>query len=190
MQVVVKSLLIATVLLLGGCAATGADPGERIQISEADGRYRFSVPASQLVMTTPRRGWSVKKNNIGGGTSSPRYFYLENKADHYILSGWFEPDRLFKGVRQLWKEESEKQQKGGMPVAVNVTYAKFGGWDTVMYDYVIGKATSSHIRGHWVQSGTWIDVHISTTTEKTAAENRKNLKALLNDISVTTRNRG
>lgn len=188
MKYIVKSLLAAVFFLLGGGVATGATgPGERIQINEADGRYSFSVPASQLVMTMPKSGWLLKDNNIGGGTSNPRYFYFENKADSSVLSGWFEPDRLFTSVRQLWEEESERQRKGGMPPTVNVAYETLEGWDTVMYDYVIGEATSSHIRGHWVQSGTWIDIHVSTTTKKSAAENRKKLKALLKDISVTTK---
>ncbi len=189
MKYIVKSVLAAIFVLLGGGFAAGAtDSGEHIQINVADGRYSLSVPASQLVMTMPKGGWLLKDNNIGGGTSNPRYFYFENKADSSVLSGWFEPDRRFTSVRQLWEEESARQRQGGMPPAVNVAYERSDGWDTVMYDYVIGEATSSHIRGHWVQSGTWIDIHVSTTTKNSAAENRKKLKALLGDISVTTKN--
>jgi hypothetical protein len=188
MQFIVKSLLVVFFLLLGGCAANDdVRPEERIRIDEADGRYIFSVPVSQLVMTLPRNGWRMKDNNIGGGTSSPRYFYFEDKAANAYMSGWFEPARLFTGTRQLWEKESARQQAGGLPATVNVSYEKAGGWDTVMYDYVVGKATSSHIRGHWVQSGTWIDIHLSLTTEKSSAENRKKLRALLKEITVTAR---
>lgn len=188
MQRVVQSFLIASFLLLGGCATTnGVDSSQRVQISEADGRYRVHVPASRLVMTLPGRGWSMKPNNVGGGTASPRYFYFENPAEKLILSGWIEPDRMYTGARQLWKEESEKQKKAGMPPTTNVAYEKMAGWDSVMYDYVFGKHTSSHLRGHWVQSGTWIDVHLSTTTNDSSAENRARLKALLRAISVSTK---
>lgn len=186
MQFFVKSIFIAALIMIGACATPGGpgpSPSERIRILETNGRYIFSVPVSQLLMTMPKRGWSLKNNDIGGSTSNPRYFYFENGAEHAILSGWFEPDRLFTSVKQLWEEESGKRQKGSLPAAANVTYEQLGGWDTVMYDYVMGELTSSHIRGHWVQSGTWIDLHISIT-DKSATENRKKLKTLLKEVKV------
>ena len=54
-----------------------------------------------------------------------------------------------------------------------------------MYDQVFSGIVSSHVRAHWVQAGTWIDLHLSTTTERSSAENRKKLKELLRTISVT-----
>jgi hypothetical protein len=188
-------LLVVIAVLLGGCATTTGGPvptaNDRIQFIEHNGFYGSVMPVSKLTMIFPKGGWAQKDNNIGGGTSSPRYFYFEDKTNSYIMSGWFEPDRLFTSVKKLWEAESAKQQKGGLPAAVNVTYEQFNGWNTVMYDYVVaGIGTSSHIRGHWVQSGTWIDLHISTTTNKSAAENRKKLKALLKGFGVVSGQNG
>lgn len=188
MQHIVKSFLVAGLLLVGGCSAPGGvDSSQRIHASEADGRYRVTVPASRLELTLPQGNWRKKDGNLGGGTASPRYFYFENRADNLVVSGWFEPDGAYTGVRTLWKEQSEKQKKAGMPPTVNVAYAKLGGWDSVMFDYVLGKRTSSHIRGHWVQAGTWIDIHVSTTTDDSSADNRKRLRALLKEISVAVK---
>lgn len=179
-------LLLICSLLLGGCATTGSGGSDdRIHIREADGRYTLSVPTSQLIMAIPSDGWSQKAKNIGGGTGNPRYFYFENEKESVILSGWFEPAHLFTGPKQLWQEESARQTQGGMPGTVNVTYGQQGGWQTVMYDYLIGKATSSHIRGHWVQAGTWIDLHFSTTTNTSGTDNRKKLESWLSKVSVT-----
>lgn len=53
-----------------------------------------------------------------------------------------------------------------------------------MYDMALPFGANSHIRAHWVQAGTWIDLHLSITTERTIDENRAVLKRVLKSISV------
>ena len=107
-----------------------------------------------------------------------------------MLSGWFEPDRLFTGVRNLWEKDTQSGVKSGLAEPINVSFEKLGGWDTVMYDHNLDNIVSSHLRAHWVQSGTWIDLHLSTTTSSSSAENRKKLKSLLGGISISEKGGG
>src|SRR5262245_43922534 len=197
MRIIQKSLLVAMLLSVYGCADTGTGAGgtrasQSIEIKEADGGYTLSVSVSRLTMTLPRGNWASVDKNIGGSTSNPRYFYFEDRKEaSLILSGWFEPDRLFKGTRENWDRDTQAWKKQGLPEPVNVSFEKLGRWDAVWYDHYLGKAVvSSHLRAHWVQAGTWIDVHLSTTNNKSSAENRKRLKSLLEGISITEKSGG
>lgn len=192
MQFICKLLLIAMLVLASACSTTGgASPTASIEVKEATDSYRLSVPVSQLTMTLPKGNWSPKDKSIGGGTSNPRYFYFEDKKEaSLILSGWFEPARLFIGVSELWEKDTQRWKKEGLPQPINVSFETLGAWDTVMYDHNFGNAVSSHLRAHWVQSGTWIDIHLSTTTYKSSVENRKALRSLLRGISVSRKGGG
>lgn len=193
MQFVYKSsLVVAMLFLVSACSTTGgARPTERIEINETNDNYRLSVPVSLLTMTLPKGNWSLRDKSIGGATSNPRYFYFEDKKEASLkLSGWFEPDRLFIGVPKLWEKDTQGWKKSGLPQAVNVSFERLGGWDTVMYDQTLDNLVSSHVRAHWVQSGTWIDLHLSTTTTRSSAENRKQLRSLLGGIAVAKKGSG
>ena len=60
-----------------------------------------------------------------------------------------------------------------MPQPREVAFERIGNWDTVFYDMGSPAGTNSHVRAHWVQAETWIDVHISVTTTGTAAANQR-----------------
>ena len=187
MQIIRKSLLAATLLIVGGCSAPGGTrPNESIEIREAGDSYSLTVPVSRLTMSLPKGNWARKVKSTGGSTDNPRYFYFEDtKEASLLLSGWFEPDRRFKGARSHWEADTQSWKKQGLPEPVNVSFVKLGDWDAVMYDHNFGKVVSSHLRAHWVQSGTWIDLHLSTTTYRSSAENRKKLRSLLRGISIS-----
>ncbi len=193
MQAAYKSLSVVALLLLVAACSTTAGPRltERIQIDEAKDSYTISVPVSRLEMTMPKGNWSPKDRSTGGAADNARYFYFaDTKEPSLILSGWFEPDRLFTGVREQWEKDTQSWKAGGLPQPVNVSFKRLGGWDTVMYDHDFGNAVSSHLRAHWVQSGTWIDIHLSTTTSRSSAENRRTLISLLRGISVSEKGGG
>ena len=54
----------------------------------------------------------------------------------------------------------------------------------LLYDMALPGGSNSHLRAHWVQAGTWIDLHLSITSQRTSAENRALLKSVLKSIRV------
>jgi len=185
---------LGAAVLAAACSTTsGPRSNESIEVTETKSAYRLSVPISQLALTLPRANWSRKdKSALGGGTANPRYFYFEDaKEESLILSGWFEPDRLFSGsATKQWERDAAGLKKTKLPQPVNVSFEKISGWDTVLYDQIFSGVVSSHMRAHWVQAGTWIDIHISTTSDSSSAENRKKLRAVLRGISVVEKGSG
>ncbi len=183
-----KLVVALSMFLAGACSTTGGPrPNETIEVTQVGNAYRLSVPVSQLTMTLPKGSWFRKdKSALGGGTANPRYFYfVDEKEESLILSGWFEPDRLYGGsAAKQWEKDLQGLKQTKLPEPANVSFEKIGRWDTVLYDHVFAKAVSSHVRAHWVQAGTWIEIHLSTTTQRTSAENRKKLRAVLRGISV------
>jgi hypothetical protein len=187
-----KLLIAVAASILAACSTPGPRSNEALEIIESSSAYRLSVPVSELTLSFPRGNWSRQdKSALGAGTANPRYFYFEDaNEESLILSGWFEPERLFSGsAAKQWQKDAAALKKTPAPEPVNVTFEKVGGWDTVMYDHLMGKVVSSHVRAHWVQAGTWIDIHISTTTYRSSAENRKKLKSLLRAITVAEKAR-
>jgi hypothetical protein len=63
---------------------------------------------------------------------------------------------------------------------------EIGDWDSVLYDipYPLGKFTNSHLKAHWLQGGTWIEVHLSLTAATPSAETRDKLMALFKAFVV------
>src|SRR6266849_4992765 len=115
---------LATSFLATACSTGGPRPKEAIEITETGGAYRLSVPVSELTMTLPRGNWFRKdKSALGGGTANPRYFYFEDaKEESLILSGWFEPDRLFNGsAAKQWEKDAATLKKTNVPPPVNVS---------------------------------------------------------------------
>ena len=155
-----------------------------IQITQKGDRYVLTVPVSRLVMSIPSRGLSQKNNAIGGSTDNPRYFYFNDEANSLIVSGWFEPAQGFSGVQKFWANETGAWRKNNLPEPRDVSFRKIGNWDAIVYDMDVPKGTSSHIRAHWVQSGTWIDIHLSVVSRQSSREARSRIESFLNSIVV------
>jgi hypothetical protein len=183
-----RTLSIALAVLLSACAGTPSAPPDRSQesiaITTQGDNYVLTVPISRLTMTLPAGGFVRRESNIGGGTANPRYFYFEDRAAGVILSGWFEPDRLYEGAKAQWAKDTDAWKKRDLPEPRNVAFTKVGNWEVINYDIAIPRGTNTHIRAHLVQAGTWIDLHVSITSSGTSAENRAKLAALLRSISV------
>jgi hypothetical protein len=139
-------------------------------------------------MTIPEGGLSQEKNTRGGSTDSPRYFYLEDKALQLIISGWFEPSKGFRGIKSFWEDEIRAWKRGGLPEPHNILFTKIANWDAILYDISIPKGSNSHIRAHWLQAGTWIDIHLSMTSDRPSSEVRNTLQSLLKNIRVKEKN--
>lgn len=163
-----KAMTIAATVAVCVTAVAAAPPevadNEQLAVVEAGDTFRLSVPVSRLVMNIPRSGFTVVQDSRTGARANPRYFHLEDKARGMIISGWFEPAHLYRGVEPLWKGETEAWKKKGLPKPRNESFVKVEKWDAVLYDMKVPGGSNTHIRAEWVELGTWIDVHISVTT--------------------------
>lgn len=185
---------VQTIDMLQGAVHTGGGPAQAssggparqdaIQVNRVGDLYRFSVPVSRLVLSIPAAGFTQRNMAVGGSTDNPRYFFLESPAEHINISGWFEPDSAYKGVKKHWEIDASAWKKRNLPEPRDVTFAKVGSWEAVYYDNELPVATNAHLRAHWVQAGTWIDIHLSIITKKPSKEARAQLETLLKSITV------
>ena len=177
---------------LAGCAGYS----NSIHVHEKNNCYELHVPASKLALAISKNGFIPKDNRVGGGTNNPRYFFFVNNSEKIILSGWFEPDRNYPGIEKYWSDK-EKNRSDKMPPSRNVNFKKVHGWDTVFYSYRMNDYTVSrfnnkgpeyvnsvHVNAHWVQAGTWIDIHISISSDLPDDDARAKLENVLETIKV------
>ena len=168
---------------------------DTIQIAELKESFQLTVPVSKLTLMIPKSGLVLKKNSQGGSTDSRRYFYFNGQhpslieEDHsFIISGWFEPEEEFSGIKPFWKGETAAWEKKGLPEPKNVSFEKIGGWEVVLYDTDLPPqytGNNSHIRTELAQAGTWIDMHLSITSRRPKNELRATLLEFLKTIEVT-----
>jgi hypothetical protein len=158
---------------------------DSLRVAANPDRYELWVPASRVYMIVPRGRLTPADNPAGGAASSPRYFYFVDRA--FNLSGWFEPADKFSGVQSFWETEMRAWSQRGLPAPLDVQFKKVGEWNAIIYDSPSPLGTNSHIRAHWVQEGTWIDVHLSMTSSASSAQLRSALEALLQALLVRTR---
>jgi hypothetical protein len=153
----------AAVILLG--CQLPATKRDRIHIQEERNVFGLYVPASDLVMVFPKGDLSPQDAKTGGSASSPRYFLFGNSSGSLIVSGWFEPASRFTSAKQVWETDTAAWKEQSRPEPREIRFEKIGGWDGVIYTTSIGPVARRHIRAHWVQDGTWIDLHISVGIE-------------------------
>jgi hypothetical protein len=157
---------------------------DAIQISQRGNNFVLTVPVSQLTMSIPRLGLIQKDNPARGSTDNPRYFYFKDPNTGLLISGWFEQGKGYSGVQNFWKDEIGSWKEKGLPEAQNVSITKIGNWDVVLYDMKIFKGVDGHIRAHWLQAGTWIDVHLSIHTNQSSQNTRNILISFLKKIAI------
>jgi hypothetical protein len=183
-------LLAASLLILpmeaSAQEAPAAPAEETIQIAETQDGFELTVPVSRLAMTIPKGGLAQgKKPEVGGGTDSPRYFIFEDAAERLFISGWFEPQDRFPGIQEFWNDETSDWSQRNLPAPQNVSFLKSDGWEVIAYDLPgPGGINNSHVRAHWLQAGTWIDIHLSVTSDRPNAELREKLLTLLKGVRV------
>jgi hypothetical protein len=178
------SFVLAACLALAAVVVAAAPPSQSIAVETKAAAFVLTVPVSKLALTIPKGNLVLKSSAIGGSTNNPRYFHFEDPALHLIVSGWFEPSQGFSGIDAFWKSETAAWKQNGLPEAQDVMFEKMGKWDAIVYELKIPGASNSHVRAHWVQAGTWIDIHLSLTSDRTAEENRKRLRSLIEALTI------
>jgi hypothetical protein len=181
-HILVLALLVFLIPSVPGYA--GPDNTETIEITKSEGAYELTVPVSRLVMAIPAGGLSQGKNTRGGSADHPRYFSFEDQTRHLIISGWFEPAKSFPGIKAFWADETNEWKRAGLPEPKDVLFTKIADWDAILYDISIHGRSNSHLRAHWLQAGTWIDIHLSMTSDRPSSEVRAALQSLLKTIQV------
>ena len=173
-------------LLFSTIGNAGPSKSATIEITEMGQNYQLTVPVSRLVMTIPKGVLEQKENRKDGSTESPRYFYFEGKGGsfHLVLSGWFESEKSFPGIKKLWEEKKTNFNRSGQQDPQDVSFEKIGDWDVIIYESPMSGATISNISAHLVQAGTWIELHLSNTSDRPKSESRAKLVDLLKTIQV------
>ena len=182
--------IFVAIILLVQLPAAQAQRSDEISISVANESYLLTVPISRLELLLPKTTLSQVPLNIGGSTSNPRYFHFNDTSRGLIISGWFESSTGYKGINQFWEQELSSWKKSNLPVPTDVSIEKVGVWDVIFYEQPITGGSSAHVRAHRVQSGTWIDLHISSTTRDSYFSNRAAAEALLKSIMVREKSNG
>jgi hypothetical protein len=185
-------------LLAAGPAGVGAAE-EKLVVHAENGALRIEFAASRLALSVPKRGFIEDPGRREGAAASPRYFALREAIGPRttVVSGWFEGRARFTSVKKLWAAELKAAKTPAAEAPRRVTFAKIAGWETVAYERPApstgaGAAAnpktapaSTHLRAHWLQGDTWIELHLSMTGPVPAEEARAALVALLKSVAVS-----
>jgi len=173
-------------LRIGGNGQAAAEP-DRIVVSELAETYEITVPVSRLAVVIPK-GHFVRVSDASiGSIESRRYFQLKDTQRHIIVSGWFEPQEEFHGIEKFWAGETAAWTEHKLPLPETSEFKKIGNWDTVVYQMAQSSGSNPHIRAHWLQAGTWIDLHLSMESELSKKDSEQALETLLSQIRVSTK---
>lgn len=184
------NLLVVVVALAGSTSVATAQQSERLSITRTEHAYVLNVPVSRLEMTIPAANLFQQPPNIYGSTNNPRYFSFSDPRRGLMLSGWFEPASRYMGITGFWKREQNAWNQNGLPRPIDVLFDKIDGWEVVFYQQPVPKGSSSHVRAHFVQADTWIDLHISVTSGETVSTNRSVVESMLKSIVVKEKSGG
>jgi len=164
--------------------ATSPDPS--LVITATDDSLKLSVPVSRLALVLPRGELASVDEVRTGASASSRYFQFRDPKLGLIVSGWFESSESYPGFGEFWEAEFTAMKKSGLtPMSPEVVEA--GNWLTVAFELSAPGGINTHLRAHLVRAGTWIDLHISVTTEKPVEDAREEALAFLNSVAVTER---
>jgi hypothetical protein len=181
--------ILLSVVLVGIADLNAANEPDRISVAETADIFEITVPVSGLIMKVPKGGLKQATPAGVGSTASRRYFYLEDGERHIWVSGWFEAEAEYPGIEKFWREEIAAMKKNRVPLPEHSKFVALGNWQAVTYQMPAAHGSNPNIRAHWLQAGTWIDVHVSLQSDLSANEAMGQLERLLAGIVVSKRNR-
>jgi hypothetical protein len=156
--------------------AQGAEPAP----STPGGPFTFTMPQSRVVVKVSDT--SLRRDATG---DKPNYFKLMRREPQLILSGWLEPAARYNGLDAFWESEKRSPAYAGALAPTRVEMLRNAPWDIVAYDVSLpGGITSAHLRAERVLAGTWVDLHLSTTSTRPPATLRAELLAALARVEV------
>ena len=177
MRLAAAALLLAAWLAPGAAVAQGAGPPP----TTSDAPFTFTVPQSRVIV----KMFDASLRPDPAEAARPGYFKVMRRDPQLILSGWLEPAARYKGLKAFWESESKSPAYAGPLAPTRIEMSQNGAWEVVAYDVSLpGGITSAHVRAERVQAGTWIDLHLSTTSTKPPATLRAELMAALGRVEV------
>lgn len=165
----------------------------RIAVSKRDGDFYLTVPVSHLAMTIPAKGLKQDAAGKRAGSQSARYFYLHDPGRQLVVSGWFEAAQDYKGARLLWLREVVQFRRKTGDKLKDERFTRIGKWEVIHYlqDTLTGKKLPRaipNLRAHWVEAGTWIEVHLSLAENISREAADRELEAVLKSIKISRKN--
>ena len=162
----------------------GSERGEPVKVTERKSDYLVTQPGSALGLHIPKGRLRLQAAGGEGADWNPRYFAFKEADGDLMFSGWFSPERQYPGLVKKWLEETRSWPALGLPDPRELSFGWLSGWEAVFYDIAVPGGISSHVRAHWVQAGTWIDLHLSITAGESSSALRSRLKTLLESMEV------
>ena len=180
--------LMASIQFTRGSGAPPPPPADAIRVTHSQGNYELTVSQSKVLLQFPEAGLQPANQDATGNTNNPRYFEFNRPSPFLILSGWFETADKYGGIKNISAQITDHPPQKGVPDATNVVILTKGKWEIVAYDLPLPEpnahANSVNVRAELTQSGTWLDVHLSTTSEEPVATVREKLLAFLATLQV------
>jgi len=178
----VLPLLLA--LALAACAS------DLVVVLPGEESYTIATIASKVSLVVPKGRLVQHTRDTSGNEYPPHYFYLSDLSDPartLILSGWFEKASQFPGIDEYWRQTLASDAAKGLPRRVDVRFSKDRGADVIEYQVVLPELsgrTNSHLIAHWVEEGTWVELHASLTSKLPVAENQAQLEDFFHSIAL------
>ena len=181
-----RTAVLALCLAVAGCEAPQMPAESRIAIVEQAANYDVTVPRSLVTLQVPKADLRPGVGEPGGATGSPRYFIL--KGDELIVSGWFEPARLYPGpVEASLRGEFAALVKAGFAAPTNIEKQRIGAFEAVVYDVKLPVGDAAHVRATYLDKDTWIDLHVSVSSKRSPAVLRAEVVELVRRLAVQPR---
>jgi hypothetical protein len=182
--------LVGLIGLLSADGAVGAGSADATLVMKIKGdTIELMAPVSDIALTIPKGNLVSVEDSRSGAQTSPRYFHLADTGSGLSVSGWFEPESAFKGFEAFWKGEFSAMKRSGLIPMEPPTAVAVGDWAGAAYDISLpggrGDYVSTHIRAELIKAGTWVDLHISITSNKPVADVRSEALEFLKSIVVT-----
>lgn len=181
--------LVALIALLATDVVVAADSSDStIKMTVTGDSIEITVPVSAISLRVPKGDLSPVEESKTGAQASPRYFHLEDARRGLVVSGWFESANAFRGFEAFWAGEFSAMKRSGLIPAAPPTPVAVGNWSGAAYEIAVpmdlGKGINTHIRAELIDSGTWVDLHISITSQKSLADAQSEALEFLTSIVV------
>jgi hypothetical protein len=172
-------------VMIGGSSVPAAaveEPSGTLVTTTLGDSIELSVPASRLTVIFPHGDLAAVNEPRTGAAASLRYFHFIDEKRGLVVSGWFEPASSYGGFEKFWTGELLAMKKHGIPIRGAPDVVKAGPWQVVAYDVDFPKGVSANVRAELISAGTWVDVHISVTSNGSPREAREQAVQFLKSI--------